>query len=333
MRRILIVGISILVVVLIGLPSLLALTARPTRSPAPDPKAQGADNVSIKVYLPSTRQVVVMPLGEYLKGVVAAEMPARFQDEALKAQFVVARTYAVHRMHQFTGRGGCSLNATADVCADPATGQAYMGRQEADHKMGTFTASSLWQRLSALQLATDGLVVTYHGELIDPLYHSVSGKSTEDAGEYFSASLPYLKSVSDAWGADSPILHETKHFSLATLSVKLSLEGKAVTAASLTGTKALIRILNHTTTGRVKTLTVAGVTMTAREFRERLGLASTDFTVAVVGSDVAITTTGYGHGVGMSQYGANGMAEAGKTFKDILTYYYTGVTLTNMFAE
>lgn len=333
--RLIITSFISLILVVIVVPGAMGFLEHPITPETVRTTIQGQDSIPIKVYMPATKQVVEMPLGEYLKGVVAAEMPAEFQDEALKAQFVVARTYAVRRMQVVNGpgRGGCSLSPQADVCADPSTGQAYMSREEAQKKMGTFAAAKLWQRLDEFQIATQGQVLTYNHALIDPLYHSVSGKQTEDSGEYFKESLPYLKPVSDNWGADSPKLMETKHFTLEQLADKLSLAGKAVTVAALGGSKAPVQITAKTVTGRAKTVSVAGVTLTGREFRESLGLASTDFTVSVKGKEVDITTTGYGHGVGMSQYGANGMAKAGKSYKEILLYYYTGVTLEGLWDE
>ncbi|MFS8639571.1 MAG: SpoIID/LytB domain-containing protein, partial [Symbiobacteriaceae bacterium] len=142
---------------------------------APLPEPGGADSLDVRVYFPDRDEIAVMPLGEYLKGVVAAEMPPDFEMEALKAQFVVARTYTVRRMPQFGGKGGCPLRPEADVCADYRTGQAYMSREELEAKYGPLVAASYWRRLSQAQAETEGEVLTYQGELIDALYHAVSG--------------------------------------------------------------------------------------------------------------------------------------------------------------
>ena len=123
----------------------LAQWAPEPEVPAPEPA--GADSLDVKVYFPDRDAIVVMPLGEYLKGVVAAEMPADFEMEALKAQFVVARTYTVRRMPQFGGKGGCPLNPEADVCADYRTSQAYLSREELEAKYGPLVAASFWRRL------------------------------------------------------------------------------------------------------------------------------------------------------------------------------------------
>jgi stage II sporulation protein D len=338
MRRLLTMSVLFLVAVLIVLPSLLT---RMTVKPVLTPRVEGTDGLTIHVYLPDTKQVKEMQLGEYLKGVVAAEMPAEFATEALKAQFIVARTYAVKRMQQFNapGKGGCSLDSRADVCADPATGQAYTSREAAVVKMGSMGAESLWKRLDQVQAETEGLVLTYRGEIIDPLYHSVSGTLTEDAGDYYSQSLPYLKPVDDHWGQDAPSdkLYDTRVFKPDQLASLLSGDGEVVAVAAVAGAaaagKAPVQILTRTASNRVKTLKVAGVTLSGREFREHLGLRSTNFSVTVQGGDVVVRTVGNGHGVGMSQYGANGMAKAGKTALEILTYYYTDVAVVRLFDE
>ncbi len=337
MRRYLATTLLLLVVALVALPTALGRMAGKAAPPtAHDP----SDTLTVKIYFPQTQTVQAMALGEYLKGVVAAEMPPEFEMEALKSQLVVARTYTVRRMQQFVGpgKGGCPLNAAADVCADPATGQAYISRADLTKRLGTFAAMSLWKRLNQAEAETAGLVLTYRGELIDPLYHSVSGTVTEDAAEYFGQSLPYLKPVDDHWGADAPKLRETRTFNPEALASAFRQNGPGVVvpAAAAKGQSAAqapVQIVSRTATGRVKSVKVGANTVSGREFRERLGLRSTDFTVTMRGGQVLISTHGYGHGVGMSQYGANGMARAGKGFRDILTHYYTGVSVGRIFSE
>lgn len=338
MRRILVGGLIALVLVLVALPAVLGRLAGGSEPiSAPAPRAADPDGLPIRVYFPVTKKVEQLQLGDYLKGVVAAEMPPEFEDEALKAQFVVARTYAVRRMQQFYGKGGCSLNTAADVCADPATGQAYVTRDELGKKMGEAAAATFWKRLEKVQAATDGQVLRYQGQFIDPLYHSVSGKATEDSGAYFGQSLPYLKSVDDHWGVDAPRLTAVQRFTPAQLADRLAAGGTPLAvpalAAPVKSGKAPIEIKSYTDSGRVKTVKVLNLTLTGREVRERLGLQSTNFTVGVEGGQVVIRTTGYGHGVGMSQYGANGMAKAGQSYRDILTHYYTGVAISSVFHE
>ncbi|HEY3368941.1 MAG TPA: stage II sporulation protein D [Symbiobacteriaceae bacterium] len=344
MRRILVAGVLLLALVLVVLPAAVGrLMAHPAAARPPENLVEAAKSVdaliTVKVYFPEKRLVQEMPLDEYLKGVVVGEMPSDFATEALKAQMVVARTFVLRRMRQFAGAAaaGCPLNPQADVCADPNTGQAYMSRDQANARLGYFATTSLWHRLDGVQKATDGLVIRYHGELIDPLYHSVSGGFTEDAGDYFSHSVPYLKSVDDHWGADAPKLNDSVTYAPEELVRRLSAGGReiavAAVAASARSGKVPVQITARTGTGRVKALTVGGAVFSGKEFREKLGLRSADFAVTVKSGAITISTHGYGHGVGMSQYGANGMARASKDFREILTHYYQDVNVVALYGE
>jgi len=300
----------------------------------PVSEPDGADSLEVAVYFPSDDALVSMPLGEYLKGVVAAEMPADFHMEALKAQMVVARTYTVRRMRQFGGTGGCPLHPEADVCADHRTSQAYMSREQLAEKYGSAAADDFWARLSLAQAETEGEVLTYGGELIDALYHAVSGRMTESAGDYFSTDLPYLMPVDDTWGAEAPRLVEQRRFTPEAFSRAVANGGeepvRAVMAAARAGLPP-VQVTARTASGRVKEVVIGDLTLSGRAFRERLGLRSTDFRVYWQDGDLVVETHGDGHGVGMSQYGAQGMARAGKTYREILTHYYTGVSLNRLF--
>ncbi|HYF76806.1 MAG TPA: stage II sporulation protein D [Symbiobacteriaceae bacterium] len=340
MRRFLIGGLVALMLVVVALPALLGRLAGTQVPAAPAvAAARGSDQWPIKVYFPDTKQTESLPLGEYLKGVVAAEMERNFETAALEAQMIVARTYALKRMQPFAagGKGGCPDSAEADICADPRTGQAYVSYQAAVKKMGAAAAQALWQRLDKIQTETDGIVLRYKGALIDPLYHSVSGTKTEDSGSYYAHSLPYLKSVDDHWGADSPRLKKTYRLTPDALSQQLAAGGKVLAvpalATAVQSGKTPVQITAFTETGRVQTVKVNNVTLTGREFRELLNLQSTNFTVTLDHGEIVITTTGYGHGVGMSQWGANGMAKAGKSYSEILKHYYTGVEISSVFED
>ncbi|HWI65832.1 MAG TPA: stage II sporulation protein D [Symbiobacteriaceae bacterium] len=341
MRRFLLGGLIALVLVLVALPALLGRLSgvHAIAEQSPPVKTGSSDHLPIRVFFPGTRKIETLTLSDYLKGVVAAEMEPDFETEALKAQMVVARTYALRRMQPFVpaGKGGCPDHAGADICADPRTGQAYISKDDLTAKMGAAAANQLWKRLDKVQIETDGQVVRWKGELIDPLYHSVSGTKTEDSGSYYAQSMPYLKSVDDHWGDDSPRLKKTYRFTAEELAKKL-FPGKqpqavpAMASVMKTG-KPPVQVLAYTESGRVKTVKINDVTLTGREFREKLDLQSTNFTVAVEQGQVVVNTVGYGHGVGMSQWGANGMALAGKSYTDILKYYYTGVEVTSVFED
>ncbi len=325
MRRLLMLSVFLLTLTVLVIPTMLGrLFGRQTVQP-PE-LAEAGESLVVKVYFPESKEIQSIPLHEYLKGVVAAEMPADFETEALKAQMVAARTYTVRRMQQFVGpgKGGCPLNPEADVCADFNTSQAYTTKQElASRLQSEAAADALWKRLDLAETETSGLVLRYGGELIDPLYHAVSGRKTEDAAAYYNKSVPYLKSVSDAWGAYSPKLVKTQRL-------------KPEAVAKMLGVKEpspVVKIMEKTSSGRVKTIKVGEKSFTGREFREKLALSSTDFTVAQQNGELVITTYGDGHGVGMSQYGANGMAMEGKSYQEILKHYYTGIQISRIYDE
>lgn len=282
--------------------------------------AESVDDWGIRLH--SDNGIRVISLGDYLKGVVAAEMGPTFSDEALKAQFVAARTYALYRILKDMS---CPSHPSADLCADSATHQAYIDLEDLRRNLGP-PASSFLARLEEARRATSGLVIKYDGSLIDPLYHSVSGTETEAAEEYFGQSAPYLLPVDDRWGAaTAPKLTEILTITWPQLSGAIYGNPDALPPKG-----ADIRIDDRTASGRVKTLQIGSLMVSGRDFREKLGLRSTNFTIAPKDDSLVITTTGSGHGVGMSQYGAEGMARAGYGFIDILKYYYSGVTVTSM---
>lgn len=332
MLRLLLVSMLLLSTLTLALPASIGAGAR-REIPLPT-EPEGADSLPVSVYFPETDSIATLELGEYLKGVVAAEMPADFDTEALKAQFVVARTYTVRRMRQFGGKGGCPLKPEADVCADFRTSQAYITRDQLNEKYGALTAASFWSRLSQAQAETEGEVLTYQGELIDALYHAVSGRMTESSGDYFSSYLPYLVPVDDTWGSEAPSLVEQRRFTPEAFAQALAQGGEvpnlAVAAAAQAG-RSPVQVIERTEGGRVKRVVVGQLTLSGREFRERLGLRSTDFRVFLQDGSVVVETYGAGHGVGMSQYGAQGMALAGKSYREILSHYYTGVALKRLF--
>lgn len=337
-------ALNLLAGFLLVLVSVPLLSLRFYKSRAVAPAGDPSDEWTVTLYFPQTQTVQELPLGEYLVGVVAAEVPPSFADEAVKAQFVAARTYTLRRMARFrpNGQGGCPLHPAADLCADSKTSQAYITKAELVEQEGALAAANWWARLEAAREATAGQVLRYGGELIDPLYHSVSGRLTEDAAAYFGLDLPYLKPVDDHWGQGAPaqLLQDEVHFSLDQLASKLD-EAVPATASGPGGygcttdghvetTRSFVspvQVLACTGSGRVKTVQVAGVTLTARAFRERLGLRSTDFQLQYKDGALYVQTHGWGHGLGMSQWGANGMAKAGKGYAEILTHYYPGAKL------
>lgn len=260
-----------------------------------------AQEEKVTVYR-SNGEVITIALEDYVIGVVAAEMPASFNSEALKAQAVLARTYALN--YKKENRHLTDTTAT----------QVYKDNSQLKKLWGS-DYNKYYQKVKNAVLATKGVVLTYNGDYIEAFYHSTSNGKTEDALNVFGVSYPYLKSVDSSWDKNVSSYERVITEELSTLNSILGIE---LTPSNFTITK--------NASGRVATLTVAGEIFTGVEIRTLLGLRSTDFTLEVSNNQVKITTRGYGHGVGMSQYGANEMAKLGYNYRSILNHYYQGVT-------
>lgn len=250
--------------------------------------------------------VVSIALEDYVIGVVGSEMPALFNSEALKAQAVCARTFALKKSST-----GATLTATT---AD----QVYKTNDELKSMWGS-SYNTYYNKVKNAVLATSGEVMTYGGSYIDAVYFSTSNGRTEDSVYVWNYSAPYLKSVESKWDVGTKFFDATKTFSKEELSSKL---GVNVTSVSDI-------VINSKTTGdRVNRVVIAGKEFTGVKIRTMLGLRSADFTVSESGNSIIFKTKGWGHGVGMSQYGANGMANAGYSYLQILKHYYSGITIT-----
>ena len=244
-------------------------------------------------------------LEEYVAGVVAAEMPAAFPEEALKAQAVAARTYQVRQM-QAAG----SSAVLYDV------GQAYLSEAAQKEKWGESYGLYAGKIRSAVR-ATAGEIMTYDGEPILAAFHAQSGGKTEDAENVWNAAVPYLKSVDSKEDRQAPNNETTVTIAAKTLAEKL---GVAKDAA--------VSVKKRTEAGYVAEVRAGDKTFSGREIREKLGLRSANFTIAKNGENYLFTVHGYGHGAGMSQYGASFLAEQGKDYHEILRHYYTDISFS-----
>lgn len=286
------------------------------------------DNIKIRLIIPANNELKELGLEEYVVGVVAAEMPASFPLEALKAQAVAARTYAVKRLKVPDPRVK-ALNLQADISSDPVMNQAWISSEEMKKRWGAFNYLLYKKKITQAVLETKGKVLTYEGELIDPVYFaSCGGVGTENSEEVWKFAIPYLRRV-------PCVQHNDKHreevqvVSLKKIDQLFGTRLSVLPAAKMSGA-AGIGVSEKSASGRVKVMTVGGKAVTGAELRTKLGLPSARFEWQVTGGDVKFTTRGYGHGVGMCQYGAAALAEAGKKFNEILTYYYTGVSLSSI---
>ena len=333
MKRLLALFFLLLLFLVIGLPSLLARGCRPGKEsaaltpPALDlaPIASPVGEVMITVYLPTEERVMTLGLEEYLVGVVCAEMPAAFAPEALKAQAVSARTYTVNQLRAFGG-SGCDRHPAADVCTESTHCQAWLGAEEVLAAWPAGEAAGNWQKVRDAVAATAGEVVTYGGELIDAVFHSHCGGHTENSEDAWSTVVPYLRGVpcnfcrGTRWS-------ETVHEFTGDQFARAMAEYVAAVPVSAAG-RPLLGGTERTPTGRLKSVTIAGETVTGRDLRAALNLPSTNVTWEVADDKVVFTVKGHGHGVGLCQYGADGMARQGKTYREILEYYYTGIEVS-----
>ena len=254
-------------------------------------------------------------MADYLYSGVAAEMPAEFEPEALMAQACAARTYTV----RLQNAGGKHENA--DVCTDPSCCQAWISPADAGLKWG-LNAGEYGDKIAAAVAATDGLGVLYGGAPIDAVFFSSAPGRTNDAVAVWGSSVDYLKSVDSPEGDEVPNYRTTVTLSAGEVKAMLL---AAYPGADLSGDAAgWFAELRRAESGAVTSLLAGGLTLTGNQLRTALGLRSPAFTVSFDGEQFTFQVTGYGHGVGMSQYGANQMAREGGTFRAILEWYYSG---------
>lgn len=248
----------------------------------------------------------------YLVGVVLAEMPAYFEEEALKAQAVVARTYT-QKAYSTGGKHG-----DGSICTEPSCCQAYITESAYLERGGTREDV---EKIRATVLETSGYVLTYEEQLIEATYFSCSGGSTEDAAAVWGTEYPYLQAV------DSPGEEAATYYTDTAVYSRQQLE--AALDITLSGNSAgWFSDISYTAGGGVDTVSVGGQVFEGTQIRKLLNLRSTAFSVSPDGNSVVITTRGFGHRVGMSQYGADAMALSGCTFAEILAHYYPGTSLT-----
>lgn len=264
-------------------------------------------------------QVRSIPLEEYLIGVVAAEMPAEFEIEALKAQAVAARTYVLKRI------GETKTKSSFDVDTTEKT-QAWNSNQALFRKWGIVNYFKYHRKISQAVEETQGKVITFNGQLIDAVYHSSSGrKGTEKAGDVWSADTSYLTNVPS--GEGTPLRFVKQQVFDVNTFYKL-LEFSPLPAEF---TENDLIIIERTKGGRIKTLAIRNKVFKGTELRSKLQLPSTDFEWRIHSKKIELIIYGKGHGVGMSQYGANDLAKAGKEYDEILGHFYQGTKLEKIY--
>lgn len=245
-----------------------------------------------------------LELETYLIGVVGSEMSASFEVEALKAQAVAARTFVAQREFQVD---------------DSTASQVYQDEEQLKTVWGD-NYDVYHEKITKAIQETQGEVMTYQGECITAAFFSSSNGFTNSSEDYWQNALPYLRSVESPWDKAVEGNTQTAVFTLEELSSLLGFQ------STINAIQAPTRFDN----GYVKEVNIDGIVFTGREIREALSLRSSAFEITIEGSTVTFTTHGFGHGIGMSQYGANAMAQEGKTYKEILKHYYTAIEITQL---
>ncbi|WP_059171874.1 stage II sporulation protein D [Bacillus sp. FJAT-27445] len=319
---------SFLFAVTLVIPALLVLPFKDSHvNGMPGEKLQQAPNgeesgiaadaaVEVAVYRTGQKKIEKLPLNKYLEGVVAAEMPAEFEEEALKAQALAARTYIVKQLMTEDKSG---LPEGAQVSDSELIHQVF--KNDSDMKK-IWGKDYTWKKKKIAQAvrSTDGQILTYNGKAITATFFSTSNGYTENSEDYWENAFPYLRSVESPWDKNSPKFKNEISIAVPEFEKRLGVK--------IGNSRTIGKIIGRTAGNRIGKVDFNGKILTGRKIRDELDLRSTDFSWERHGNEIVINTRGFGHGVGMSQYGANGMAAEGKTYQQIVKYFYQGVEIS-----
>lgn len=292
------------------------------------PAVQSFDRETAVTLCLQSGEIETLDLHTYLCGVVAAEMPASFPEEALKAQALAARSYTLYQLGLYDdGMAIPDRHKGAQLCADATHCKAYCDLEDRAQALWGKNAAFYQDKITRAVEETDGVIATYKGEPIAAVFHSTSSASTESAQSVWGSDTPYLVSVESPGSESSPRYHGEVRLSQQAFKDKLLAAYPAMDLTMPAGE--WFRASNRSSAGGIIDVAVGGVRVSGTELRTLLGLNSTNFTYRVLeDGTLCFQTIGYGHGVGMSQYGAKALAEEGKTCEEIIQWYYTGVDIT-----
>ncbi|MBQ8587823.1 MAG: stage II sporulation protein D [Clostridia bacterium] len=269
----------------------------------------------IDVYFASFDEVIDMPREDYILGVLMAEMPAEFELEALKAQAVAARTYLAQKISTSSSDG---RHKGGDICTDSSHCQAYVSEKDAKEKWGK-NASLYFEKCKNAVKSTKGVIAVYNGEPIKAVFHAYAGGKTENAEDVWGSDVAYLKSVASPGDEYAPKFHTEAEFSID------EFKGKLAESHGVNFTDSLIGDISRSEGGAVLSIELGDKVLKGSEVRTVFGLRSSSFDIIPCEDTVVFKVTGYGHGVGMSQYGANYYAKNGDSYMEILKKYYSGI--------
>ncbi len=279
---------------------------------------------TIKLLHASTADVEELPLDTYLYGVVSSEMPASFEKEALKAQAVVARTYTIYKI-----QNNSQKHEGADICDNSACCQAWISKEDRLAKWEESTREEYWNKIVTAVEETKGKIITYEGKPINAFFHANSGGKTETTLNVWGGSgYPYLQTVATAGEEgytqyQSEVICTKQEF---TDKIKEKHSDFTIDFSQAN----CIQVLEYTDGDRVKTIQIGNLSFSGVEIRTIFGLKSANFTITIEGDNIKFSVLGYGHGVGMSQTGADSMAKAGSDYVEIIKHFYIGVEVEDV---
>lgn len=278
---------------------------------------------TIKLLHTANGEIEELQLDEYLYGVVSAEMPASFHVEALKSQATVARTYTIYQIQNSGGK-----HEGANMCDSYTCCQAWISKEERFSKWEEAEREANWKKIVQAVNDTSGKVITYQGEPINAFFHSNSGGITESSVNIWGGiEYPYLKSVETS-GEDSYSQYNSE-VSFTKEELVNKIKEKHTEIEINWEEENPIQIEDYTDSGRVRTIKFGNISIAGTEARTILGLKSTNFVISYKDEKIIFSVTGYGHGVGMSQTGADSLAKQGSGYEEVIKHFYTGVEITN----
>ena len=306
--------IIIITIILIGIPFLIVMNYKDQKELSKKEekliKLDYISNIIVRIKRVNKDRIDNVRLEEYVVGVVAGEMPVSFEIEALKAQAVASRSYVLKKIVD-------NKDNSYDV-VDTTSNQVYLDEDDMKKKWQDNYVTYVNKIRSAVN-DTASLYLEYDGEIANTMFFSTSNGYTEDCSVVFKEDIPYLKSVDSTWDSEvSSTFQYTEDMSIQEFYEKLGLKYNETLK---------VEILERSSSNRIIKLKINDVEFSGRDIYNKLKIRSTDFTIEQIGSNVKITTKGFGHGVGMSQYGALGMAREGYTYDQILEHYYQGTNL------
>lgn len=278
---------------------------------------------TIKLLHSSTQEVEELDLDTYLLGVVSAEMPANFEQEALNAQAICARTYTIYKI------ANGSKHENADICDNSGCCQAWISKEDRLEKWNEEERNNNWTKIETAVNITKGKIITYEGKPINAFFHSNSGGATDTASSVWGGTnYPYLQTVEtsgeEAYSqyASEVLISREEFISKIkeyhdNFTIDFNQENQ-------------IEVIEYTEGNRIKTIKIGNLNLSGVELRTIFGLKSANFQINIEEENIKFSVIGYGHGVGMSQTGADSMAKEGKTYEEIIKHYYTGVDITQM---